>query len=521
MEQILLLVKAITLLYHESKLEGLQASSSPLVQSVLTSVKPPENTLEYDVTRDVVIGLIGTTNMLLDQPLGTEVGKDSLLQRVKVIAGQEASYVYDALKTSIELDLTDTERRTERLTIIGELTNYKNQQSIKEMVREYSKKLLYTQDSTVFRDVFEEFRNKAAIAETTRSGTSVMDTLDVVSLDDKDKMTDCFDKGIELTSSKGIMRLGLQGLNEMLGEEAGLRRGNMYMIGALSHNGKSLSLKSWPIQVARYNKPYLIDETKKPLILYISFEDNNEKSLQEMYKYLYENKHKVAISAKDRMESGELTTEEAIEFVRSEMEVNGFKFEFIKAVGNNFTYLDLYEVIAYYEGMGYEICLMSLDYIDMMSRAGCAGDRDEQKTTMLIRNIRQHCENKGITVISAHQLSDKANELARDGEENLARSCAERGMWKGCRTLHTEIDVEIVQHIVRPGDGYSYMTYMRGKHRGLVNATDEVKKFVVYRFQPYGGLGEDIDGPSQARRTVAGRTDGGSGDDGAFWEETA
>lgn len=516
MEQMLLLVKCITLAYHESEIEGLNSSSSPLIKKIIESIRLPEASLEYDRTRDILLGLIQTAKWLTEQPVGQAIAKDALIQRISVIVGQEV-HLLSSIQNTIEKEFNPDERRKERLTIISELSNYQSQQAAKELLREYNKKLLYSNDDSTFAQDWEDFKNKMATVEAGSSAGSVIDSLDIVDINDTEATKACWEKGMMLTSTEGIMQLGQRGLNEMFGEENGLRRGNMYCIGAMSHNGKSLSLKTWPLQVMRYNKPMLVDPSKKPLVLYLSFEDNNEKTYQEMYKYLYENKHQVAISAKAMMESGELTVDDAVQFIKEECQATGYYFQIIKAVGNAFSFIDLYNVIDYYEGLGYEICLLSIDYLDMMSRRHCSGDRDEQKTTSLFRNVRQYCESKMITTLTAHQLSDQANALARDGEENLARSVAERGMWKNCRTLHTEIDVEIVQHIVRPGDGFSYMTYMRGKHRGIISPTPEEKKFVVYRFNPFGGLGEDINGASQARRSVGGGTDGDGGGK-AFWE---
>lgn len=514
MDQKLLLIKCITLAFHESKLQGMKGTSCTLMTSVLEHVRPPENVLEYDETRDIIIGLISTVKWMLEQT--SDINSSTLIQRIQVIAGKE-TYLVESLRPSITSELSDDQRRHERLSIISELSGFQSMMDIRSTFRDFQKKLMYSGDESQFVNDFEEFRARLDKSGVTSAGASVMDKMEIIDLDDLTAAENCFKKGIELTSNAGIMRLGQQGLNAMLGEEDGLRRGNFYMIGAMSHNGKSLSLKTWPVQVAKFNKPYLLDETKKPLILYLSFEDNNQKTYQEMYKYLYENKYNKTVNAKLLMESGELTVEEAAKFIRDECQQNGFKFIIQKAVGAEFSYIDLINMIDYYEGMGYEICLLSIDYIDMMNRRHCAGDRDESKTTSLIRNIRQNCESKLITVLSAHQLSDAANALARDGEENLARSVAERGMWKGCRTLHTEIDVEVVQHIVRPGDGYAYMTYMRGKHRGIIAPTPEDDKFVVYRFKEFGGLGEDIDTASEARRTVGGGTVG-NGSQQAFWD---
>jgi hypothetical protein len=336
------------------------------------------------------------------------------------------------------------------------------------------------------------------------SSASPLDAFDIVDTADADTMREALHKGIQQISAEGILQLGQAGLNEMLGTEHGLRPGNQYGIGALSHNGKSLSLKTWPMQVIRNNKPMLLDPEKKPLAIYFSFEDSNEKTIQEQFKYVYEMKHKRPIVVKDLIDSGEIDIEGMMEYITNEVKKNGWNYMFFKGIGANTTYYDIINCVEELKRQGYEIKLVSIDYPDLMSRRFCEGERGEEKTTHLIRNLRQYFESEGIPNVIAHQLSDQALQLARDGEEYLARDAAGKGMWKGCRTLSTEPDVEIVQHIVEIPGQPKMMTYGRGKHRGVSDTPTE-KKFVVYEFQEYGGLGEDLDNPRFKHRITRGQ----------------
>ena len=57
--------------------------------------------------------------------------------------------------------------------------------------------------------------------------------------------------------------------------QGGFRRGQFSMIAALQHKYKTGFTLSILSQIAMYTKPYMKDSFKKPLLLRISFEDNN------------------------------------------------------------------------------------------------------------------------------------------------------------------------------------------------------------------------------------------------------
>lgn len=480
------LVKCISLIYAE-RLLGKEVKNAHLIEEILES-DIAANT-GGDAYGEIISGLAHTVKWLLD--FSGEPNLLAVVQRIALIAGQE-KHIVSIFEDTFNRELKEHDIKSFIRTVISELGETLSTIELRKKANEFRKECYKESDfgkltalASSFKDTLETYR--------TGRNKSPLDAFSILDVNDPDSLKRALKRSLEQISTEGIMRLGQAGLNEMFGVEGGLRRGNMYGIGALSHNGKSLSLKTWPLQVVRNNKPFLFDPKKKPLAIYFSFEDSNEKTIQEQYKYLYEMEHQKAISVKALVDNGELTVDKMQTYITDTFRKFGWNYVYIHGVGERTTYVDLINVCEEYKRQGYEVILAAIDYPDLMSRKFCSGDRDEQKTTSLIRNLRQYFESEMITSIIAHQLSDKAQELAREGQEYLARDVAERGMWKGCRTLHTELDVEIVQHIVRVPGQIDHMTYMRGKHRGLIEPTPNEKKFVCYPFQPFGGLGEDLD----------------------------
>lgn len=508
MDNKVVLIKCICLAYVEKRYED-EVKSKVLINSILDSVAG--SSLKMMTDNDLINGLIHTTKWIIDYT--GEIDTKVISQRLKLLINNE-SHLLSVFEDTFAQEFAENEVSRYRSNLFNELSEVHSTVKLRDLANQFKRDVNKGDDLKALLDKANEFQQEIEGLKTGRGrdpleGFSILDTSDYKSLEKALK------RSLELVSTEGIMRLGQQGINEMLGVEGGARRGNMYGIGALSHNGKSLTLKTWPLQCIRNNTPYLFDKTRKPLAIYFSFEDSNEKTIQEQFKYLYEMKHQKPISVKGMVDNGEIDLDTMTKFIKEEFESRGWEYRYIYGVGEKTTYIDIINVCEEYKRRGYEIVMVSIDYPDLLSRKFCSGDRDEQKTTSLIRNLRQYFEHNLVTNFIAHQLSDAAMALARDGEDYLARDAAGMGMWKGCRTFSTELDIEIIQHIVRKPGCPDRMTYMRGKHRGLITPTPNEKKFVVYPFQEFGGLGEDLDNPRFANKII--NTQGGQIDLDPEW----
>jgi hypothetical protein len=506
MDSKLLLVESILLLYRESQLPDLTDRSVELIGEIEKLVDIPEATMETSTSRDVIISLKGTLVYMLEQPPSMKFEAEPLLRRLRINVSSE-TYIYDMIKDGMD-DLEDEDQikaecRNLRNTLRGHISKTK----VKEIVKSASTDLLFNGgdvDWSSFVPTLLERLEPYARGIVQKHENSKMDELDLGNLQ---QMNDMFIEGQKEASSDGIMKLGWQGLNDMTGDHQGLRRGDTILIGALQHNFKSGMLMNIPKQVAIYNKPYMMESNKKPLILYISLENNISDNLMQIYAALR------GVESGECVDTKVVETNVAAQYVRDKLGVNGYHFKMLRFNGSEFSYRDLIDVLEGYQEEGYEIHLVSLDYLLMMNLDGTSGSNEAFQRRDLLRRIRNYTNPKKITFITAAQLSTEAKKLVREGVECFVKEVANKGYYDGCKALDNEVDLEINIHIEIPGDGHSYLTMMRGKHRRPPPVTPEKDKYVVYRFEPYG-LPEDINGKNLCRRSVGGGAvsdpDGGS-----------
>lgn len=97
---------------------------------------------------------------------------------------------------------------------------------------------------------------------------------------------------------------------------------------------------------------------------------------------------------------------------------------------------------------------------------------------------------KGITFLTAHQLSTEAQNLSKDSPVTFTKKVCTGGWYANCRSLHQKLDLEFVCHIVNHIDGNKYLMASRGKNRYSAT-TPIVDQHFVYKFQEFGGIVPD------------------------------
>lgn len=508
------LVTAISLLYTESLLENSGNSSSDLVRKVIDHIPIPEvSSSEAIGSREVLMSLRDTAIWLCTQPQGMKIDKHSLLQRIRIDTGGE-----EALYASFS-DLFATELERERLLEMSghfrsTLYGYLNKVELENIIRESNREIVLGGIRTP-QDMVRFCRDLAAKIEPFTNGgedSGHPAFVGEVDLSDLSSVTDTMTKAQAEMSSEGIIRFGSQGVNRMFGNSLGARRGEFIVVGALQHNYKSGFCLSLLKQAALYNKPYMRDPTKKPLILRISLENELNDDIMWLYKSLKEN------------ETGELCDirtadiQEAGEYVRDKMTANGYHFIMRRYDPSDFGFHDLFDVINKLEAEGYEIHLLNIDYLNMMTKRGCTQGPTGSDTRDLFRRVRNFTSKRGITCITPHQLSTEAKQLVRNGVEYFVKEIANKGYWDSCRTLDQEVDMELYLHLEKNG-GVTYLTIQRGKHR-KVEVTDPKDLYTVLRMHPIGGILDDVNGPDTSLRHVGGSAMS-EGGDSPWWATAA
>lgn len=497
MDNKLLLVKIITLLYLESHSKQRNNSSRDLATLALNTIKTPDAAVISDFSRDSLSHLMEITRWMIGTIPETGFDKEDILQRVRV-ATETENYIYDALES----------------TIIGEKTPEEITKTIK-VARDYINQQINRQTITsLIRDAYFQVQFKSETVDWTHYVKNLLQQLDpykngneaskaslVESVDfsNLESIRDSFKMAVESISSEGIIRFGWQAFNRMFGEYGGGRRGEMIVVGALQHSFKSGTTLEMLKAAALYNKPHMHDPTKKPLLLRISFENSAMNDLIHLYRSLVEPE------INQKIDQPAINPYEAAAYVHEKLGVNGYHVKIDHFDPSEFTIYDLLDVIEKYENDGYEIHMLNIDYLAMMSTKGCKQGATGQDIRDLFRRTRNIIEAKKILCITPHQLSTDAKKLTRQGVEDFVKEIANKGYWDSCTTIDQEVDMEIYQHKVEV-NGEAYLTFQRGKHR-KPSVTPYQDLYFVLMFNKFRGfIDDDILGADSSRKRVAGQT---------------
>lgn len=512
MDKKLLLVKAVTLLYRESQLPNSTDNSAALVKSITDGIDLPEVSVGLvNTERDLLAGLKEICTEMCNYDPSHQYTSVELLQKIRHATRDEES-LYTSFKEGIEANLEENDLKRFCINLRHSLNEHIRENKISQIINAAAKKLRFEREKignisdfiAAVQTELEPYQNVQNADDPAVVGS--------VDFDDPESVLNVMALARELNNEEGIMRTGWQGLNRMT--QGGFRRGEFIVVGALQHNFKTGFSLSVFKQIALYNKPYMLDPKKKPLLLRISFEDPLSLNLPFLYRNIYENKELKMADVHG------VSLQEISKYVTDELTVNGYSIKLLHVNPSMWTYRDICNKILALEAEGYEIHLCMLDYLAMVPTTGCSeGGPIGSAMRDMYRRMRNFFSAKRITCITPHQLSTEAKMLIRNGmDEKFVSEIANKGYYDGCRTLDQEVDMEIYIHIVKV-DGKSYLTVQRGKHR-VIKQTPEADKYCVLPFQDVGDIRDDVNGAdTSTKRPGATRSADGS-EKVAFWDFT-
>lgn len=506
MDTKLLLVKAITLVFRESQIPNNPNRSTQLIQDTLAFIKPPEVMIVVDFDKDAISDLRDTLIWMLQQSANYVFEKTELMQRLRINCGNDHG-LYHAIEDGIRDNMDESVLKKACSGYRSSLRMFQQEQKLKTLTKDFYTKMSYHPETFDWKTDVRLFAE--ALAPHTSSGDVAGNPsiISSVTLTDEDSINQCFVDAQNELSNEGVIRFGLQGLNRMFGDIGGARRGEQICILALQHKFKSgLAMKMF-YHHALYNKPYMIDSSKKPLLLRLSFENAATVDVVGLYKEMVENTTGVAVNEK------EITSREAAQYINSKLSVNGYHVILKQIDPSDFTYMDLFDIIDQYESEGYEIHQLNLDYLAMISTKGLNQGPAGHEYRDLFRRVRNRCLRSKILCITPHQMSTEAKVLLRGGGgENFVTEINEKGYYAHCRSIDNELDLEINLHIAEV-NGESYLTFQRGKHRkpGITAAKN---KYFVYKFNSngIGNVPDDVNGPDMSRRKCGANTNAEGGE---------
>lgn len=502
MDTKLLLVKCITILYLQSKLKETENTSvNYIINQVLSVVKPADKSISTDYGHDTLTALRDTV-VWMQLNVANEFDDNSLKQRF-ILNVKDDMYILDALNQMfIGEDISSSDINKMISSQCREVSTWIDKNTVTDIIKDYYRKTQFDNDkldwSTLIVDLQTKLEPFMHIGTRGKKATSHASISAVLDMDSPVEVARTLNMAQDQLSTAGVIKTPYQGINRMMGEPGGMRRGEFIITPALQHKNKSGQSVDWFCGASMFNKPYMMDPSKKPLNLRISFENEMRDDIRSIYERIWFNTEHTNINF------SEVDTEEAARYIGEKLGVNGYSNKILRIDPTDYTYMDLFSLIEELEDEGYEIHFLSLDYLNMISKKGCNQGPQGEEIRDLIRRVRNFTSKKNITCQTPHQLSTDAKMLERTGPDNFLKHVVGRGYYDGCKRIDQEVDLEVYIHIGEV-NGEFYQILSRGKHRGI-NRTPVANQSCVYKFDPIFGLPWDINGPDQSRRTLGGDT---------------
>lgn len=505
MDSKLVLVKAITLLYRESEYTKVQDRSTELVNRVLTTIKQPEAMITTDYGRDSISSLRETLTSMCNSTQDNAFDRVQMLQQLRVNVGNDESLFY-ALKTGIDSVMTKEENQKLCKELRRYITDCLDQHYASALMTKATYQTSFAKGANWRQTLTELIGALEPLAKDT--GTDIDNhpaRVGGANTKDVEAFTSALVSVRKEVSPEGIIRFGKQGFNRHFGINRGISRTEFMVLGALQHNYKSGRVIDLHREACIYNQPYMINADKTPLNLRLTFENDYRKDYMAMFSVIMEQRMGC------KVDTSKYTAEEIQRVVDAELSKNGYESVIEQFNPSDFTYMDLMDLIRSYQNRGYELHLLTLDYLNMISKKGCTHGANGFEVRDLYRRVRNFTTGERIACITPHQLSADAKRLTREGiQDEFVSLIANKGYYDSCSLIDQEVDIEIYQHLVK-AQGRKFCTTQRGKHRGLFEQTPEQDLYCVYEFSPYGGILDDIYGDDMSRRKIGATTtaDGG------------
>jgi hypothetical protein len=498
MNDLLLLVKSITLMYRESLLNMEEDSTKDLVRKVIEAIKTPEVSIGITKDLEIINALKATATEMVNHDKTHKYQKDILLQQLQVNCGADES-TYESLQSGIEPEMTEDENKLTVINIRTAIATHFKHGKIEEVLSKRFSEFKFKRSS--IKNINKWINTMIAELEPFQVVGQERDSaiIDEVDISDKESINRVYARIKEENEGGGGFITGFQGINKMIGGK--FRLGEQWGLYGLQHNYKTgFSLTIFK-QICMYNTPVLKDPKKKPLLLRISFEDSLVLNFQYLYKNMWENETGKVLSKKDlaEMDIGVMT-----EYVTNKLSATGFHVKLLFVNPSDWTYKDICNLVLKYEAEGYEVQMVMVDYLTKISKEGCTQGATGQDVRNLFERIKAFMASKGILFITPHQLSTEAKGLMRDGYNDFVKRLPGGGYTADSKQIDQVIDGELFFHIERlKGKNEAYFTVQGGKLR-RIEQVDEDDKYRVYKFVRKGVILDDLNKPDSSMLKVGG-----------------
>ena len=477
-----LIIKMATLAYREVQIDNLTDNSLELIEEISKTLTDGKNKSNFSIMMNDFKDAIIT---MYNSPQDYKSYYHPYLEDIK-IAFKGNSEIIDPIEDNLSTKLNSNQLKKSIIKIRNTLNNY---------IREYKIKAILYKASNTFKlsgsinDTNKFLENLITELEPLQTVSSLKDPAIISDIDIGDEtavglMFEEVKAGDDTTS---IMKTGWQGLNDMM--QGGFRRGETVLIGALPHRYKTGFTLSSFAHVAQFNKPFMLDAGKKPLLVRMSFEDTNVDNLKFLYQLL---KHQ---ETGKNINCTNTSSKEMTSYVKGTLQENGYHVKLMHVDPTLWSYKNIIGKILEYEAEGYEIHMLMLDYLFKLPTTGCTqGLPMGLDLRDMLRRMRNFCLPRKIALVTPQQLSPEAKMLLRNlvSEDRFVKEIAEKGYWDRCKSLDVDADLELQIHVFKY-NREGFFAVQRGKHR-VPTIIDEEKKYMLMKFPKTMPIPADIHG---------------------------
>lgn len=469
------LIKCITLLYREktlansSNVDNSVDNTSDLIKTLLNSINNDYKPLSGGES-SLVVDLKNIVNNLMDNK-DNSLEKETLLQTLAIVL-KDHDTLYNIVEKAIDQDMDIPSLKRSIISLRKVLFTYYKEIEITKIISKASLDINTNKINEPLQDYISKMitQLEGLNVNTKAKDPGVVDEIDIDGNEDNNQLEATISKVQDINQNKGKFITGWKSVNRMV--NGGFRKGEQWVVSALQHNYKSGFLQSLFVQFCIHNDPVLTDPTKKPLIAYISFEDDANIIIEFIYRYLYTNEHKTL------PDMNNVTTKDITRYVMEKLRSRGFYAKILRVNPSEWTYKNIFNKVNEWEAEGYEVQVLILDYLSKLPTTFCdnsgpqgTGVRD------LFNRIRNFCSSKGILCQSAHQISTDALQMYRSGVRgfDFIDEISSKNYYSESKQIPQVVDGEI--YLCKSKEGKDWYLYLgKGKHRSPIITPDEDKK---------------------------------------------
>ena len=340
----------------------------------------------------------------------------------------------------------------------------------------------------VLNEIKDKIENTLSVEQIEVDDGSIDDDV-VVDLDDDTSLDKASKQAVDLFKDNIILKTGWSCLNKML--QGGFRRSEFVSIAALPHNYKSSFVKSLFVQIARLNEPILPKgkENKKPLLVFVTFEEEINIVLMFIYSYLKYLKEGVIIDPETTtIDSDELKSY----IIKNFREVTKFNIKIIRKDPTLTNYKNIVKLVDDFDKDGYDVQMLITDYLLQISTQYCVTGATGAEYRDLYKKTRNAMSKRNILFISPSQLSPAAKNLLRTGIKGpeFLNKLVNKGYFEFSTKLDQEVDISIfITKYFK--NRKPYLSVKLDKHRIPTVAEEDYRQFDL-EFPKGAPIPEDV-----------------------------